>query len=307
VDLERELSGEVTIPADLALFTGPVAQEDIKPKTPKGKIGVYHSHAQESYIPTEKKENVAPKGGIVKVGESFSKGLQKSGVDVIHSEVPHGKSDSGAYRRSRRTALRIMQKGIDALIDIHRDAVPPEPYREEVKGKEIAKVLLVIGGQNQHRDANTRFAGGLKRVADKTYPGLVRGVYWGRGNYNQDLSPRALLMEMGSTTNERIRAERGAELMGEVTADFLYEGKPGAGPGLVGGDRTPDEPRSAARTIAALLGLLAAGVIGFLVISTGGVKEAVAKLKQFRRTEFANFLGRARERVRTGRRKNKRD
>ena len=47
-------------------------------------------------------------------------------------------------------------------------------------------------------------------------PMLVKGIYYGRGNYNQDLGPRTLLIEVGAHTNSRIRAERGAAMFATV-------------------------------------------------------------------------------------------
>ena len=34
------------------------------------------------------------------------------------------------------------------MVDIHRDAVPPDVYQAEVEGKEVTKIKLVVGKQN---------------------------------------------------------------------------------------------------------------------------------------------------------------
>ena len=38
--------------------------------------------------------------------------------------------------RSRRTAKELLQQGVDAQFDIHRDAIPPENYTTTINGEE---------------------------------------------------------------------------------------------------------------------------------------------------------------------------
>ena len=50
-------------------------------------------------------------------------------------------------------------------------------------------------------------------------------------------------------------------------------------------------PSGASKNIGWIVALLAVGIVGFLFVSTGGWKEARAKLKRFAASEFANFIG----------------
>ena len=50
-----------------------------------GKVAIYHTHSDESYVPTDGSESILGAGGIYKVGDAFAKALQNDGMDVINS------------------------------------------------------------------------------------------------------------------------------------------------------------------------------------------------------------------------------
>ncbi|MDN5326715.1 MAG: stage sporulation protein [Moorella sp. (in: firmicutes)] len=248
-------------------------------------VGVYNSHDDESYIPSEGSESIPGNGGILKVGSSFAERLRNLGLTVIHDTTSHAPHDDGAYRRSRRTAMSLMQKGAAALFDIHRDGVPdPTFYRRTINGQDVTMVRLVVGRENQNMSANLDYAKRLKAAADARYPGLIRGIFIGAGSYNQDLSPRAMLLEVGTHTNTLQEAQRGVTLFADVVPPVLgVAARPAAA-------RTP----STAADWKGVLYVLLAFVIGggaFLLISAGSWKKAVARLKQFTSIEWVNLLG----------------
>lgn len=178
----------------------------------KPTIAVYHTHDDESYVPTDGKESILGNGGIYDVGQSLVSELKKLGFNVQYSQAKHDPHDVNAYHRSRKTAASLLKKGPDAIIDVHRDAVPPDVYQTNVKGEKATKVKLVLGRQNPNMKTNLDFAKNLKAAMDKQTPGLSNGIYIGKGSYNQDLSPRAILIEVGSHTNSKKEAENGVAL-----------------------------------------------------------------------------------------------
>ena len=64
-------------------------------------IAIYHTHSDESYIPTDGKSSIPYKGGIFKVGTALKTALGKKGIKAIQSYQPHDPHDSMAYQRSR--------------------------------------------------------------------------------------------------------------------------------------------------------------------------------------------------------------
>lgn len=263
------------------------------------RVGIYHTHSDESYVPTDGKSSEYGKGGIYKVGRSLGNSLLNQGIKVNHSYRTHDPHDTGAYHRSRRTAVELLKKRPLALIDVHRDAVPAQVYKTKIEGKPVTKVKLVVGRQNPHMSTNMAFAKKVKAYIDKTQPGLIEGIFIAKGNYNQDLSPRAMLIEVGSHTNSRYDAERGVSLFATAV------------PTVIGAETSPQNVRDDVqppsnqpgeirtergsggwRSIGWIIGIIFVGGAIFLLISTGSVKGSVDKLKHFSGTEFANFLGR---------------
>lgn len=246
----------------------------------KRPIAVFHTHTDESYVPSDGKSSIKAKGGIFQVGDSLSARLRKQGIDVIHDKTPHDPHDAMAYDRSRRTAVELLKKRPVAIIDVHRDAVPQDEYADRVNNTEVTKVQLVIGRQNPNRAANEAFAKQIKAVVDKKHPGLIKGIFYGKGKYNQDLAPRLILVEVGSHTNSKQAAERGAAIFASAAQEVIYN----QGKGAIGGPIR----RGSNKALLWIVGLGAAGAILFILLNSGG-----AGLKRFGsniKEEFAGAL-----------------
>lgn len=216
---------------------GPVPVQGL----PNRRIAVYHTHNGESYVPTRGTPNVDGRGDVHVVGETFREALDEQGVEVIHDETVHLPQDRGAYRRSRNTAAELVAEEPDAVFDIHRDAAPWDAYAERVDGEWLAQIMFVVGRQNPHFAVNRSFAFDLKNyINNEVYPGLIRGVFIANGNYNQDLHPLKLLLEVGAHENTRRAAEEGIVRFAEGVSLYLYgpdPGQPGRAP-MQGADRT---------------------------------------------------------------------
>jgi len=193
----------------------------------KKKVGVYHTHNDESYLDKDGTDSVYGKGGIHDIGKKLVSNLEKLGIDVIYREDLHLPHNSGAYTRSQVTASAILKQGVDALFDVHRDSTPRSEYITKVNGTEMSKVRLVIGTANQNYYENKEFAYSLKAYADKVYPGLIKDIYMGKGNYNQQLLSRGMLFEFGCEKIEKDLAMRSAEPLSK-TIDVVMYGSSGA-------------------------------------------------------------------------------
>ena len=176
-------------------------------------IAVYHTHSDESYVPSDGTESREGNGGIYDVGQAFVDELKSLGYQVEYNKDNHNPHDINAYNRSRRTAVSLIKKeNPEVIVDVHRDAVPPDVYQAEVEGREVTKIKLVVGKQNPNMKTNLEFAKKIKAVMDKQSPGLSNGIFIGKGDYNQDLSPRAILIEVGAHTNDKKSAQEGVKL-----------------------------------------------------------------------------------------------
>jgi stage II sporulation protein P len=236
-------------------------------------VVIYHSHSDESYIPGDGTESTRGKGGIYAVGAGLAAGLHQAGMSVVQRPENHNPHDNGSYIRSRRTAMDALMKHQPAAVfDVHRDAAPGQEYAFTVEGRPVSRVMIVIGGANPTHEANLAFARLIKEKADERYPGLVRGIYVGVGNYNQDTYSRNILLEVGSQETPRAEAEAGAALMGAAIAPALQEA------GVAGSPFARAENRAAWRTIGSLLAALLLLGGGALVLMSGGVRPARDRL-----------------------------
>lgn len=264
-------------------------------------IAVYHTHSGESYQPSDGVDSTdAQPGGVYQVGEQLSARFERDGGEqAIHCQetfFPY----NGAYRRSRNAAIDLVETGqLDAIFDVHRDAAPREEYYQEIDDMRLTQVMLVVGAQNPAKQGNEEFAWQLKEVADSMYPQLVKGIFYARGGYNQDLHPRALLLEFGAHTNRRQEAEVAARAFADVIYVTLYgplppaeateqeiEKKPQLAPTA---DPTPGARGGVLRGLFTLAGLLAFGAGAHLFLSTGSWRKAKTTLVHFFRVEFRDL------------------
>lgn len=242
-------------------------------------VGVYHTHGDESYVQGDGTSS-KPQGGIMDVGRSLVQSMQQQGIAVRHELERHAPHDSGAYRRSRRTATALLRQGSGTLLDIHRDAAPRAAYETEINGEPASKVMLVVGRANPQMQTTLNFARSFKRTLDEEHPGMVRGIYFGRGSYNQDTSPRAVLVEVGSHRTPKEHALRTAAVLGQSMPAILgVAGTPAAG-----------AEQASRSNLGWIVLVVLLGGAAYLVVASGGFEPALEKAKGFVRREFASAL-----------------
>jgi stage II sporulation protein P len=236
------------------------------------RVALYCTHSDESYIPTS---GVSSKewGDVYGVMDALEKEFESRGFQVDKSSNNHNPHDSQAYVRSRRTATQLLRNRPLVIIDVHRDAVPEDEYLTEVRGTELSAIQLVVGRQNQNRDANLEFAQILKEEADRQYPGLVKGIFDAKGNYNQDLAPRSILLEFGTHETSLDMAEKAADLISDVLPAAAGASKPMSGSG--------------SRSVLWILGLVVLAAIIMVVLNASGWEG----VRNFFGREFTSALG----------------
>lgn len=186
------------------------------------RVALYCTHSDESYIPSDGTASTEENGGIFDVAQALADEFASYGVQATLSEENHYPHDSAAYNRSRSTAIDLLREMPSAIFDIHRDGVPAEEYETEVEGQPMSMVRLLVGRSNQNRESNEEFAIAIKKTADEMYPGLIKDIFIGKGNYNQDLAPNSVLLEFGTHEIEKEAAIESTKHMAEVLTVTLY-------------------------------------------------------------------------------------
>jgi len=258
-------------------------------------VAIYCTHSDESYVPNDGLHSETPRGSIYDVAETLKSNLEALGVTVYYDNETHHPHDSGAYKRSRATAEGLLKNNVDAIFDIHRDGIEdPGQYETTIEGKEASMVRLLVGRSNQNSAENKAFAVEMKAVADELYPELIRDIYIGKGSYNQDLSPNAVLLEFGTHTIDKELAKRSTQYMAETIQKTLYGGVSGAAPSNMQNDVQNGEKtrnKGAFTGIGWVLGVVIVGAVIFALAATGGVKPAMQKVKDGAREMTGGLFG----------------
>ena len=145
--------------------------------------------------------------------------------DVIRHNSWHF---NDSYRASRFfVEERIHQyPSLQFFFDVHRDAVPDSVATARINGHDYARIMFVIGVDNPGFYENMEMANQIHELLELRRPGISRGIFpsggWGRnGWYNQDISPKMQLVEIGSaqsTVDEMIRT---TQILAEVLAEYI--------------------------------------------------------------------------------------
>lgn len=92
------------------------------------------------------------------------------------------------------------------FIDVHRDSLERDKTTVSINGKDYAKTIFLIGLENAKYEANLAFTEKINNKMNEKYPKLSKGIYKKggprvNGVYNQDISPTAILIEVGGYEN----------------------------------------------------------------------------------------------------------
>lgn len=196
-------------------------------------VGIYHTHTAESFVPSSGATHKpgGQRGDIVEVGAALAKKLATYGIGAIHNTTIHDyPSFMKAYGSSEVTVKNMLAENssLQMIFDIHRDAEKRENYIANIHGVDVARVMIVVTTGQQglvqpHWQQNHAFAKLIDAKLNERYPGLSRGIRLDDWRYNQQLHPRALLLEVGCQENSKEEAERGIELFGDIVAEIIAE------------------------------------------------------------------------------------
>lgn len=199
---------------------------------------ILHSHGTESYTKTEDyKETTKYRTedihyNVVSVGTQLAQVLEKGGVQVLHDQVMHdAPSYSKSYSHARASTKEILKENpsVSLVLDVHRDAVENKSgqqvgFRVETARGTAAQIMLVVGtDSNLTHDnwpENMALAVKLHALLERKYPGICRPISFRSQRFNQDLSPGALIVEVGAAGNDRQEALLAAEILGEVILEL---------------------------------------------------------------------------------------
>jgi stage II sporulation protein P len=205
---------------------------------------IYHTHTREAYTPEYAGQYAAcgtfrtddERYSVCAVGQKLADQLSgQYGFTVIHDTTmnettPFAKS----YDKSLETVLKDIKENpnIDVFIDVHRDSIGDAAYAQsqviEKDGKRYAKVMFVVGRGDDYKGAeapdwqsNYALAQAITEKINAIMPGLAKAPMVKTKRYNQHLSDKCMLIEVGYDANSITEAENSAGIVSKALSEVL--------------------------------------------------------------------------------------
>ena len=223
VDIEKDVDSSIKF----EILSAPdIGEIDLKGTEPR--ILIYHTHATEAYTPTDKckyKESTRWRTNdetrsVIAVGEELARILRETyGIAVLHDTTNHEPPKlSSAYSRSVKTMEKYRDEhpSITMYIDLHRDAYNTAGDKVNtdycvINGERVARLMFVVGtgrgatgagfGEMPDFAANYALAKRMTELLAEYDEKLVRKIRVKNGRYNQHISNKCLLVEVGHNAN----------------------------------------------------------------------------------------------------------
>ena len=228
------------------LITRPL-QWELRSEEPT--VLVLHTHATESYTKAKGetyKESAAFRTlnenyNMVSVGDHLTQLLEEGGIKVLHDRSLHDyPSYNGSYNNSRKAVKNYCKDypSVCLVLDLHRDASSDLNNQMRTKatvdGKQSAQIMFVVGTNGtglRHPNWKENLALALKLQVqmERSAPGICRNINLRSQRFNQDLSPGALIVEVGAAGNSREEALTAIEVLAKAILE------------LAGGTETEEE------------------------------------------------------------------
>ena len=178
-------------------------------------ILIYHTHASEGYIDSREGNY---EDTVMGVGDYLTEILTTQyGYEVYHDQNVYDRKNGRDNRNyAYTTALPYITKileenpSIEVVIDLHRDGGAKRVT--EIDGKQVARIMLFNGMcrnangpladlENPYKQENLAFSLRMNLIGQVLYPGLMFKIYLKNYRYNMHLSPKSLLVELGTNEN----------------------------------------------------------------------------------------------------------
>ena len=195
---------------------------------------VIHTHTTESY--TREEENYRETSpyrtldenyNMLSIGAEIVRVLEAGGIHAVQDRTFHDyPSYNGSYNDARKSIQEYLEAypSIAMILDIHRDAADTASGQLKthalVAGEDSAQLMLVMGtGTTGLRydtwQENLSLALKLQTVLELQDPGITRPTVLRGQRFNQDMSPGALLVEVGAAGNTHREALLAAKALAQ--------------------------------------------------------------------------------------------
>lgn len=195
----------------------PIEQQPAKDKS----IYIYSTHQQEAYIGDLTVYNAS---------QILAEKLRILGYTVVVEDgdfIKYGQENDMDYNMSYQVSRKFItdaimnHAGFDLIIDFHRDSVPRESTYITVNGIDYAKMMCVIGGLTENAYEITKTASTLYDSCNALVNGIMKNTMTREAYYNQDMSSKMLLIEVGSDNNTFDEVKNSVDVLASGIAQIL--------------------------------------------------------------------------------------
>ena len=223
-----ELYYGVSVDPDVESLLSQPLQWSLRGELPT--VLILHTHSTESYTKSgEDYQETSPwrtldEGyNMLSIGELVAERLNSAGIPTVQIRQLHDyPSYNGSYVRARKTMKEALEEypSVQLVLDLHRDASGGDSGQlrtvAQLDNQTIAQLMLVLGANQENYDRNLSLALKLHAQLESQFPGIMRPLQLRAARFNQDLSPGALLVEVGAAGNTHGEARAAAEQLAQA-------------------------------------------------------------------------------------------
>lgn len=185
------------------------------------KIYIYNTHNREEYVG----------GTVVDASNKLKEELKKYNIDAIVETkdiVGEVKEKNLAYKDTYKITRELvnnkLNENIELYIDLHRDSVKKEFTTANVNEKSYAKLLFVVGGKHESYKDNYQVCDDINKHIKNNNNAFSRGILVRKSSsYNQDLSSKVILIELGSQENTMEEVNNTIEVLASALSNYISE------------------------------------------------------------------------------------
>ncbi len=217
----------------------------VKKNSNEAQVLIIHTHAASEFFVDSDKNNLFD--GIVGAGAELTRVLEeKYNIKAIHHTEVYDVVDNkinrnSAYERIEKPVKKILEENpsIKLVLDIHRDGIgKPTNLTTEINGKKTAKIMFVNGLctlnnnnnlinltnlPNPYIKDNLALSFNMQMAANEMYPDFTRRILLKAYRFTNHLSPRSLLVEVGSEYVTKEEAFNAMEILADLVNQVVFE------------------------------------------------------------------------------------
>ncbi|MBQ2409525.1 MAG: stage II sporulation protein P [Bacilli bacterium] len=211
-------------------------KNDINNEVEQPRVYIYNSHQLENYSNSNfEVYNITP--NVMVASYLLKEKLEENNINALVEEADFNdyiKQNNWDYNYSYKASRYYLDNAIkkysslEYFIDVHRDAIKHEDSTVIIGDKSYAKVLFVVGLENPNYEKNLNLVNNINNSINSKYPGLSRGIVKKSGPnvngvYNQDVSPNAILIEIGGYENKIDEVYNTVLILSQILGEIINE------------------------------------------------------------------------------------